>query len=113
MRGAYPQRILPFSISEKLKGEGTKNQLTLVQRGGPAQNDPDKIMMTSHAHYFNVGEEEVLFLETDPVTTSPFSARRGDGTLPGFPGQGLQRGWPSAWLLCPSRMVRDFRPETK
>lgn len=73
----YDERGVPsthttFLISEKLKGEGTKNQLTLVQRGGPAQNDPDKIMMTSHAHYFNVGEEEVLFLETDPVTTSPF-----------------------------------------
>ena len=67
-----PSTHTTFLLSEKLKGDHPNTEVTLVQAGGPAQNNADKIMMSSHSHYFNVGEEDVLFLETDLENTSPF-----------------------------------------
>ncbi len=67
-----PSTHTTFLVSEELKGNHAATQVTLVQRGGPAKDNADKIMMSSHSHYFNVGEEEVLFLETDPENSSPF-----------------------------------------
>ena len=67
-----PSTHTTFLVAEALKGDHLNTEVTLVQPGGPAQNNADKIMMSSHAHYFNVGEEDVLFLETDPENTSPF-----------------------------------------
>lgn len=55
-----------FSISEALKGEQSSGQVTLLQPGGPSSTDSDRVMMVSDAQYFNVGEEELLFMNLDP-----------------------------------------------
>lgn len=57
-----------FSIAETLKGEHPANQFTLVQPGGPSSTDGERIMMLSDAQYFNVGEEELLFMNLDLQT---------------------------------------------
>lgn len=69
-----PHTHTTFSITESLKGEHSSSQLTLVQPGGPARDGSDRVMMVSDAHYFNVGEEELLFMSLDPQ--NPYATRR-------------------------------------
>ncbi len=61
-----PHTRTTFSITESLKGEHSSSQFVLVQPGGPDREDSDRVMMVSDAHYFNVGEEELLFVNLDP-----------------------------------------------
>lgn len=67
----YDERGLPFThttlkISEVLEGSYSAPEVTIVQEGGPAKDNPENIVMVSDAHYFNEGEDELLFLEINP-----------------------------------------------
>lgn len=67
----YDEKGRPFThttlaISEVLKGSHTAPEVTIVQEGGPAKDNPENVVMVSDAHYFNKGEDELLFLETNP-----------------------------------------------
>ena len=61
-----PSTHTTFLIMELLKGDHQSDEITLVQPGGPSQFDSDEVMMVSTARYFNVGEEELLFMGLDP-----------------------------------------------
>jgi hypothetical protein len=61
-----PSTHTTFLITEQLKGNHQSDEITLVQPGGPSQLDSDEVMMVSTARYFNVGEEELLFMGLDP-----------------------------------------------
>ena len=66
----YDARGTPFTrttfvITEALKGEHVASQLTLVQPGGPSR-DRDIGTMVADAQYFNVVEEELMFVNLDP-----------------------------------------------
>ena len=66
-----PSTHTTFTIAQRLKGELPADEITLVQPGGPSRLDADKLMMTSTAQYFNVGEEEILFMHLDPANPIP------------------------------------------
>lgn len=51
-----------FAVIDDLKDNISGDQFTLVQEGGPGQNDGDPAMMSSNSRHFNVGEEELLLL---------------------------------------------------
>jgi hypothetical protein len=68
-----PSTHTTFSISRRLRGEHVPGEITLVQRGGPSRSG-DRILMVSDARYFNVGEDEVLFVDLDPG--NPLAALR-------------------------------------
>ena len=61
-----PSTLTTIAVTQRLKGEYASDELTLVQPGGPSRLDGDKLMVTSTAQYFNVGEEEILFMGLDP-----------------------------------------------
>jgi hypothetical protein len=60
-----PSTHTTFTISERLKGDYTPSEIILVQPGGPSQSG-DRVMMVSDARFFNLGEDEVLFMGIDP-----------------------------------------------
>jgi hypothetical protein len=60
--GGVPFTQTTFAVTDKLKGDISGNQFTLVQEGGPGQTDGAPAMMSSNSRHFNVGEEELLFL---------------------------------------------------
>lgn len=72
----YDENGLPFtqttfSISEILKGSHPSPEITLLQEGGVAKDNPENIVMVSDAEYFSEGESELLFLSIDPDATPP------------------------------------------
>ena len=60
--GGVPFTQTTFAVTDKLKGGISGDQFTLVQEGGPGQNDGDPNMMSSNSRHFNTGEEELLLL---------------------------------------------------
>ncbi|MEZ5567397.1 MAG: hypothetical protein R3E54_03485 [Halioglobus sp.] len=52
-----------FAVEELIAGESTANELVLVQEGGPSRTKPEMVYMVSESHYFNPGDEELLFLK--------------------------------------------------
>lgn len=61
-----PSTHTTIVIDGVIKGDYPDGEITLTQQGGPSQSDPDEVLMVSTAQYFNVGEEELLFLNVDP-----------------------------------------------
>jgi len=67
----YDGNNIPFthttlSISEVLQGSYSADEVTVIQEGGPSKTEPDNVIMVSDTHYFDVGNEELLFLKLDP-----------------------------------------------
>ena len=60
--GGVPFTHTTFAVTDILKGGIVGDQFTLVQEGGPGQNDGDPAMMSSTSRHFAVGEEELLLL---------------------------------------------------
>jgi hypothetical protein len=60
-----------FAIEEILKGSHPDGEITLVQQGGPARDDADKILIVSTSMLFNAGDEEVLFIDLDADNPNP------------------------------------------
>jgi len=65
---------LPFThttiaVDDRLKGPNVPAEITIVQQGGISPSNPENIVMVSHAHYFTVGEEELLFIDVNPEQT--------------------------------------------
>lgn len=60
-----PYTHTTFLIADLLKGSWPDGELTLVQPGGPAQDGSKKMLLVSSAEHFNVGEEELLFIELE------------------------------------------------
>lgn len=54
-----------FAIDAILKGHYPDGEITLVQEGGPAQDRKDKILLVSSSLLFNIGDEELLFIDLD------------------------------------------------
>ncbi len=65
-----------FSVDEVLKGEYPQAELVLVQLGGPSASG-DGGVLVSDTHYFNVGEDELLFLKRRQATATATDARNG------------------------------------
>lgn len=72
----YDEKGRPFThttlaISEVLKGSHTAPEVTIVQEGGPAKDNPDNIVIVSDHQYFNEGENELLFLDINSGEAAP------------------------------------------
>lgn len=63
-----------IEIHQVLKGEHPNGEITLVQPGGPAKDNNTSVVLVSDVQYFNVGEQELLFLAVEP--DSPYAMRR-------------------------------------
>lgn len=72
-----------FSVIEVLKGDIAGDQFTLVQEGGVARDDSDKVMTSSNSRDFTVGEEEILLLgpETGKSKVSRGAAFDSDSSI--------------------------------
>jgi hypothetical protein len=66
-----PYTHTTFTISEILQGTHADTQITVIQEGGPSRTDEDSVVFTSNSRYFNVGEEELLFVSLEPEHTAP------------------------------------------
>ena len=75
-----------FTIAEVLEGDYASDTITLVQLGGPSKTD-DTVSMFSTSHYFNVGEEELLFLALDPEQPAAQNRTTIQFRFPVFEGQ--------------------------
>ncbi len=71
-----PSTRTRFSVDEVLKGEYPQAELVLVQLGGPNASG-DGGVLVSDTHYFNVGEDELLFLKRRQATATTTDARNG------------------------------------
>lgn len=60
-----PQTVTTFKIDTVLKGAHGGNEITVVQDGGPVKDSADNIVIVSDTEFFNVGEDELLFLAVD------------------------------------------------
>lgn len=72
----YDSNDLPFThttftILEVLKGAYPAQEITLIYEGGVSRDNPENVVIVSDARYFNVGEEEFLFVELDPENPVP------------------------------------------
>jgi len=54
-----------FQVDRVLKGDSTPTRFTIVQDGGIPSDRPDEIVIVSHAFYFSVDQQELLFLSSD------------------------------------------------
>jgi hypothetical protein len=63
--GGVPYTHTTFVIAEILKGPYPDGEITLIQEGGPAQDRDDKILLVSSSLLFNLGDEELLFIDLD------------------------------------------------
>jgi hypothetical protein len=64
--GGIPHTHTTFVIAEIIKGRYPNGEITLVQEGGPAQDQDDRILMVSSSVLFNPSDEELLFIHLDP-----------------------------------------------
>jgi hypothetical protein len=77
-----PSTRTTFLISERMKGEYQPREMTLIQTGGPSSANSNLVMVMSTTRHFNVGEEELLFVdletgnELDPLNTRILSRFR-------------------------------------
>ena len=71
-----PSTHTRFSVDEVLKGEYPQSELVLVQLGGPSASG-DGGVLSSESSYFNVGEEELLFLKRRQAAATATDARGG------------------------------------
>ncbi len=71
-----PSTHTRFAVNEVLKGEHPQAELVLVQLGGPSASG-DGGVLVSESKYFNVGEEELLFLKRRQVSATATDARNG------------------------------------
>lgn len=75
---SYDDTGVPFThttiaIIDVLSGDYAGAEFTVVQEGGPAQDDDKRAMLVSGSKNFNVGEEELLFLKFESRKTAASS----------------------------------------
>jgi hypothetical protein len=61
-------------ILNKLKGDYSLSEITLIQQGGPSK-DGDRGYMVSGTHHFSLGDEELLFLKIEADDTFSINSR--------------------------------------